>query len=358
MVFREGMGFRKKVLLVLGTLGIITAGARHMWKIQPPPYEKNVTTIHSAFTQVAVVGDTGEDNTQREWLIRSLERRPVKFVLMAGDNCYDIGCLNKAQFKKNFEKPFTERLNHLEAIIATQGNHDNASLHEEERDFMIDLLKDGPVSKVHMRYYYTGYTFVDPLVQKTDYCLGTADNTMYMAKFGDPPAQDRQDAYLRRLYKDPRCRGARLGLLWHIPVLSAGDHGDTKFKDQVRFYREDLRGKVQDIFSGHDHNMSFDGCFGSSGDEFMNKQYQKLVLKGDYLGKIEYPGSATCHMLSGSGSKLRELKSKPRVWAKSAPGYIWITKINPATRLYQYIEAQENNDKVVFEMKVVDHEEF
>ena len=306
----------KKIGMMIGSAGIVLAGAGGAyWSLENKNYQHNVLEFPTTFDHVAVVGDTGEDSPARANIVASIAKRPVKILLMAGDNCYEQGCRKESDWQKHIVRPFSKITPGLLAVLMTPGNHDNAALHEDERNFLQAKLANGPVDNVYMPNYDWGAVF-------SDYCLAVVDNTTFMSK-KVPDIQEKWVAFVDKFISDKRCENKRLGLLWHIPVLSAGDHGDSKFKDQIAFYHKHLRGKVHDIFSGHDHNLSFDGCY-----------------------------QGTCHFLTGSGSKLRPIMHKARTWAASSTGYLYIHRVED-NRAYDFIEAKKGSDSVIFSVNPV-----
>tara|TARA_B100001971_G_C18268010_1_gene596149 strand:+ start:4812 stop:5654 length:843 start_codon:yes stop_codon:yes gene_type:complete len=80
--------------------------------------------------------------------------------------------------------------------------------------------------------------------------------------------------------------------LAHHPIISSGQHGDAYFIN--RYFINSMIPKNSLYIAGHEHHLSDEGSFGE--------------------GRIQ--------LISGAGSKLRELAEKPQKWGESTKGFL------------------------------------
>lgn len=250
--------------------------------------------------KICIIGDSGMGNDGQRIVSSALQSENCNKIYLLGDAVYNDGIESASdpQLAEKFLKPYHELLKTTEFYIL-MGNHD---------------YKTNPRAWIDIAKKYKNINFPEVVYANIfgDLCIIAFDTNDYFLQ---------QINWIDKI--KPRLNKCKLTIsMGHHPYYSVGSHGDANFI--IKKFLEKTALKVSDAyFAGHDHNLSDEGM------------YDRTHL-----------------FVSGAASKLRALKSKPRVWAKSKLGYIRLT-IKRVTELkvsFSFITVDPKTTK-----KSIDH---
>lgn len=245
--------------LVVGTILFIFLGSTGMYysnfKSTGNFYDMGRELDHACF-----IGDTGAGNPSQVRVAEKL-REQCKDVFYLGDVIYPQG-LENAEDPQFFNK-FYDHYKGLNNYI-TLGNHD--TYNTGQMKYWLEL------GKKYDDVFYPNYFYA---VKFKNVCVLAFESSIYNV-IGTGKFEKAQNEFIQEFTSREDCK-IKIAISHH-PYLSSGKHGDA-FLELKSFYEKYLVGKVDYIIAGHDHNLTFEGCF-----------------------------DGTCHFVSGAGSKLRPCK--------------------------------------------------
>ncbi|MCB0420423.1 MAG: metallophosphoesterase [Bdellovibrionales bacterium] len=228
--------------------------------------------------KVCLIGDTGTASRSQIMVAQALESEGCHQVRVLGDVIYSSG-LKNAKDKKFFSHFYNPYKGLLEGqnipFFLVMGNHD----YQKNPRAWIEIASNYSNIIFPSLYYFESYG---------DVCFLSLDsNTDY---------SEQREFVDQVVLKDAGTCKLSIALAHH-PLYSVGSHGDASWSLKG-FLQGSVEGRVDSYFSGHDHNLSYEG---------QNK--------------------GTHFFVSGAGAKLRPLDRSPRRggYAISDYGYIAMT---------------------------------
>lgn len=218
------------------------------------------------------IGDTGTGGIYQKKVAIELKAN-CKDVFFLGDLVYPMGLKNDED--SQFFTKFYDHYHGLNKYLVL-GNHDS---YNNDNLAWISFSKRYP-DVVFPNYFYA--------LKFNDVCVLAFESSIY-GVLGKGKFEKEQNRFVKNFTSREDCK-TKIAIAHH-PYLSSGEHGDASYELRS-FYENYLVGKVDFIFAGHDHNLSFEGCF-----------------------------EGTCHYVSGSGSKIRECEGK-REYCESELGFV------------------------------------
>ncbi len=221
---------------------------------------------------ICALGDTGTGEEGQREVARSLKADSCTHILHLGDIIYPFGIKSDTdpQLGPKFFDHYGDLLEGGTELLLTMGNHDRYF-----RGVISPWLK---LAKKHKNLIYPQIFYS---YQIYDLCIFSIDTNRFFKE---------QKAWLKKALKTKGCR-IKIGMT-HFPFASSGRHGrpPTSIRN---FLKNNLLGKLDMLFSGHDHNLADEGVF---------------------LG--------TRQIISGAGAKTRSLRSQRAPFVKSMLGHV------------------------------------
>lgn len=246
--------------------------------------------------QFIVIGDWGEKGEffQKE-VARAMQKieseEEIDFVLTTGDNFYPNGVkgINDEHFIKSFESiyKFSKPLTWYIAV----GNH----------DYMGDIQSQIDYGAKNKNWIlpYTYYSFDKKLSTKETVSFFITDTNEFIDIMGFLTyrfyiREDKGQTQLTWLKENLHSSNSKWKIVvGHHPIYSAGDHGDTKFL-QKEFLETLEKNNIDLYISGHEHDLQH----------------------------LKHPDKKIQFVISGAGSKIRQIKSSPySLFFASEPGF-------------------------------------
>lgn len=220
-----------------------------------------------------VMGDTGTGSSTQKAVAKAIHRKclaeakpggrgPCEFVLLLGDNFYDVGV--KSAKDPQFKTKFEDMYSFLKLpFYITIGNH----------DYGIEKI-GGAGFGFHKFAYYRDYGKTNPLFVFPDkYYDLHKGNAHFVSLNTCELFFDVETAKQTKFVKDSLARAKKLNSVWkigfgHHPYISNGRHGNagryegfpipipfvsgTEIK---KFFEKEICGKFDFYLAGHDHNL-------------------------------------------------------------------------------------------------------
>jgi len=218
------------------------------------------------------IGDTGTGGFDQKRVAQYVVQN-CKDVFFLGDIIYPSGLKNSSdpQFYEKFYNHYPGTNKYV-----VLGNHDSYN-NDNDNWLFFDKKYDD--------VYYPNYFYA---LKFNETCVLAFESSVY-GILGKGKFEKAQNRFVKAFTERSECK-FKIAIAHH-PYWSSGKHGDAKYQLKP-FYEKYLLGKVDVVITGHDHNLSFEGC-----------------------------SKGTCHYTSGSGAKLRDCK-KERVYCESVLGFI------------------------------------
>lgn len=247
--------------------------------------------------QFIVLGDWGEKgNFFQKQVAKSMKefmlKEKIDFILTAGDNFYQDGVsdYNDNHFKNSFEDiyPFAQSI----PWFITLGNH----------DYMGDIQSLLNYSEKNSSWIIPSpyYAFEFFSKRKVLFLISDTNEFVRMLGFSYRSYMNEESRIAQINWMNEKLKGE--DFIWkivigHHPIYSAGDHGDTKSL-QGKFLETLETNQVDFYISGHDHDLQY----------------------------LKNPNRKLHFLISGAGSKVREMHSSPySIFAAAEPGFVVIT---------------------------------
>ncbi len=182
----------------------------------------------------AAIADTGWGGSEQYGLAKAMEQAyqqfPFQFVLLAGDNIYPNGEVER--MGQAFAQPYRFFLERQIPFYAVLGNHDIRTANGTPQ---IAYSKQNPLFYLPSRYYYFSQGNVDFFALDTNY------NADWRSQ-------------LPWLYKSLQMSQAKWKIVFgHHPFYSSGQHGSNA--DFIRYISPVFREFGVNLYlCGHDHN--------------------------------------------------------------------------------------------------------
>lgn len=248
----------------------------------PEPAARSLTLTGE---DMIVLGDQGTGTDHQYKVAASIEKycsttSQCGFGIMVGDNFYPAGVesTKDSKWKSYLEKPY-KNLGSL-TFYPTLGNHDYLG------NWKAQIAYRSTRWNMPYRYYKLKTPHADIL------CL----DSEYMDKD--------QLAWAEKELKASKAAWQVVYL--HRPIYSSGEHGDSSTLKKLLLPILELNG-VDVVFSGHDHDLEI--------------QQRAGML----------------HIVSGSGGKMRSLKTGPyTLFGKGVPGFVAVD-FEPTSLLVKFI---------------------
>lgn len=273
--------------------------------IQKINFTNKITNINpSGKLQFIVLGDWGEKGNffQKQVAVSMNEfmlKEKVDFIITAGDNFYQDGVsdVNDSHFKSSFEDiyPFAQSI----PWFITLGNHDYMG----DIQSLLNYSEKNSSWKIPNSYY----SFEVLSKKKVLFLISDTNEFVRMLGFSYRSYMNEESRIAQIKWINENLKGN--DHLWkivigHHPIYSAGEHGDTKSL-QGKFLETLEANQVDFYISGHEHDLQY----------------------------LKNPNKKLHFLISGAGSKLREIHSSPySIFAATEPGFLVITlKENIAT---------------------------
>ncbi len=262
------------------------------------------TTAPPAPTPVRflVLGDGGRGNDAQYAVANGMEQvcaaHGCDFALYVGDNIYDSGVdsVDDEQFQEKFEMPYAN-LNF--PFYMALGNHD----HGGNVDAQVEYSSRSTRWTMPARWYAHAHGDATFYALDSDLLEGgeTAEQAAWIQGQLAKAATTWKFAY------------------GHHPYISNGDHGNGS-GDMRGFVEENLCGKVDIYFAGHDHHLEW----------------------------LE-PQCGTEFIISGGASDLRSVGSgEPSFWGEARNGVLWVEILgNQLTGVFYDENATELYRRVI-----------
>lgn len=190
--------------------------------------------------------DRGEDPTQggvRDGFLRRYPAEGLHFIMMLGDNAYDVG--SDEQYQRGFFEPYRTVLR-SKVAWAPQGNHDNTSQAYYQVYSPPTKGESGGVASGSDRFYAFDH--------------GNVHVISLNSEIRDEPFRASMIEWLRR---DLRANDKTWTIVfWHHPPYSKGHHDSDNLKDsggRMAWMRENILPILEDegvdlVFTGHSHS--------------------------------------------------------------------------------------------------------
>jgi hypothetical protein len=212
-----------------------------------------VFVFNERLDHVVYGGDGGVDTPQRAAVVKAIRAyRPSKVRLM-GDNCYAVGCIDKETTEKHVIIPFGDLGPQHDETDTTLGNHSFYGLGKERAYFQKTFSK--PVGKVRWDNYYKLKVYYNA-------CEVFYESTVADVKVGSPDIEERQEDFVCKAVKDPRCAGKLMIGVTHQADRGKGKRGDSSSRRYREFGERCLHPNLDYVLSGHEHENIFSGRYG------------------------------------------------------------------------------------------------
>lgn len=249
---------KEKWKIGVGAIGVAVLGSgAAYWAYERHGYESNVHVFNERLDHVVYGGDGGIDTPQRDAVVRSIWKYAPKKIRLLGDLCYPVGCTDWASFGPHVVTPFVTYFNGSERISREVdiilGNHSFYGVGKERAFIQRELSKeDTMLPSVRWDNYYKLKVYYNA-------CEISWESTTADVKFGDPDIQKRQEAFVCKAVKDPRCEGKLMIGLTHQADFGMGPRGSTKSSDYKEFGERCLHDNLDYVLSGHEHLTMISG---------------------------------------------------------------------------------------------------
>ncbi len=237
-----------------------------------------------ANTEICVVGDTGTGTDKQYKVAEAMYKSGCKTILHTGDVIYERGVKSETDFqwKSKFEDPNATLIQSGAEFYMSMGNHDHAAGKKEK------------IAAIHKAYADKNF-FYKFFGLYYNFKIGSA---CFWAVDTDSFDVDQQNSVSASMSKATDCDWKIV--FGHHPIISSGQHGDSKPKGFLRKRLAPILTDHADIyFSGHDHNLADEGFYPNA------QGFRQLI--------------------SGAGAKLRDVKKCSQtgcVFAESKLGFV------------------------------------